>query len=150
MNIYDVTNHETLEMVHEFIDFIGENEKKGNSNIKSRKILVGNKGDLKEKKEVEKTLKILKEVISKTKMPVLECSAYENNGVSQCFEELARNIYTDVDFEAYEKQKAEQENNEQEEENQQEEIADPEEKKQPVKKKASGFFKLCRTSRRFF
>ena len=73
--------------------------------------------DLK-KREGDKFSKAIRDIAMKTKIQIMECSAFENVHVDQvrlviwhfmnekCFEELAREIYTDVAFEAYEQEQA--------------------------------------------
>jgi len=69
----------------------------------------------------------------------MECSAFENSHVDQCFEELARAIYTDVNFEAYEQEQLEAEKQQQNEEEDQEGQQRPSETTRKQSKKKGGF-----------
>lgn len=141
MFIYDVTQYETLAKVLEFVDHIQDLEKKSASSSKalfSKKLLVGNKTDLRNR-EFDKITKTLKETISKKRIPVMECSAFENSHVDQCFEELARAIYTDVNFEAYEQEQLEAEKQQLNEEEDQEGQQRSSETVRKQSKKKGGF-----------
>jgi len=75
---------------------------------KRKKLLVGNKTDLRKKGDkatTEKIMSLLKEILEKYpgKVKIKECSALENQNINQVFEEIAREIYQEQAFEAYEK-----------------------------------------------
>jgi len=112
MFVYDVTNEESLDKITEFIEFICESEKKQDNGVITKKFLVGNKSDVDNytinplpiKKKLEDKAKQMEK---RFKLKSFTCSALETVNVIQVFEELAREIYTDTEFESYE---AEQKN----------------------------------------
>lgn len=114
--VYDVTEKKTLEFVKkrklikiifkikEYIDHINECEEKKISGIKTKKFLVGNKIDLlsqKDRKDAKKDPEV-KRLVETYNLTSILCSAMENQNIDQIFEDITRNILSDIKIELVE------------------------------------------------
>ena len=87
--VYDITNLQTFEKIEQWLSEV--KEKAGNE---IKVILVGNKLDLEDRREV--TLDQSAEKASILNCPLMETSALDNTNVEKVFKELLIEIYKDI------------------------------------------------------
>ena len=87
--VYDITNMETFEKIEQWL---GEVKEKAGNEIKV--ILVGNKLDLEDRREVTLDNSLEKAII--LNCPLMETSALDSTNVSKVFIDLLKEIYIDI------------------------------------------------------
>ena len=90
--IYDITSKKSLDDIRKFIDMINKE-----ASDKAQKILVGNKVDKEESREVtkEEGEKLAKEF----NLPFFECSSKENININEVFDVLVKKIIENFEIE---------------------------------------------------
>jgi len=71
--------------------------------LKTKKLVVGNKSDLRTKATWKEEEQLIRETMTNYGIRVMDCSAITNKGIAEVFEQLTKDIFSEASFEVYEK-----------------------------------------------